>query len=863
VRKAMKNRVLLVRWRLGWLLAAGAPCALLGAGSGLNVVVVVNQASSNSLALGNYYCERRLVPPQNLFRINWPGSNIAWGLDQFQGLLAAPLQTMLAERGLAGQIDCVVLSMDIPYRVINGDGINGTTSVLFYDFKPDAPPPAPDLPASCSLPPASANPYAGSELPFRESAPGTNAASFLATMITGASLAQAMSLVDQGLRSDAAFPTQTVALEKTSDVARNVRYLAFDNAIFDQRINGLFPMIRTNSDQTAGWTNLLGLDTGLATFTLSTGAFVPGAVADTLTSYGGYLFEASGQTPLLAFLDAGAAGSYGTVTEPCNYLEKFPDPLVYFYQARGFSLAEAYYQSLRNPYQGVIVAEPLAAPFARPAWGQWVGLASNVWLSGTTQLSLQFAASDTNHPLAQVDLFLDGLKFQTLTNLSATENDHLSVTLNAQTIGYTVPVGATLQSIADDLAVAINGLSDQTGIEANAMGDRLELESTNLDRAGAQTLVSVGNWAGGGPAPTTFLTAARPDFLDSVARGSRLFQVSGSATTGDFLQLAITKTNGEIVVLGVTNGGGPANTVALTQELLAMLNATPALQGPDGVSAEDTYPYGSTIMPFFLYARSPGLQAAQVQITLLASTNLLASPTNPSRLDGNLTDLRPRNHLYLTVGAPDLLLAFPLATSALADGFHELTAVAYEGSHIRTQSRVTQTVRIGNTALAATLTGSAPLGVAALTDALQWTVTANTNAIRAIELFSTGGSLGVASNTATVLFSVACSFLGEGLHPFWATVTDAYGNGYRTEKAFVRIMAAPPVPPFMVSVAANPIRLSWPAVAGHGYQVLSTDDFLNPFDLQATLSATNTGFLLWTDPQPAAAQRFYRVRATP
>src|SRR5690242_2711423 len=33
---------------------------LLAGGSGLNVVVVVNQASTNSVALGNYYCEKRL-----------------------------------------------------------------------------------------------------------------------------------------------------------------------------------------------------------------------------------------------------------------------------------------------------------------------------------------------------------------------------------------------------------------------------------------------------------------------------------------------------------------------------------------------------------------------------------------------------------------------------------------------------------------------------------------------------------------------------------------------------------------------------------------------------------------------------------
>ena len=82
-------------------------------------------------------------------------------------------------------------------------------------------------------------------------------------------------------------------------------------------------------------------------------------------------------------------GSYGTVAEPCNYLEKFPTPLDYFYQARRFTLAESYYQSVANPYQGIMIAEPLAAPFALVGRGGWVGLASNAVLSGTMMSAMR------------------------------------------------------------------------------------------------------------------------------------------------------------------------------------------------------------------------------------------------------------------------------------------------------------------------------------------------------------------------------------------------------------------------------------------------------------------------------------------
>ena len=204
---------------------------------------------------------------------------------------------------------------------------------------------------------------------------------------------------------------------------------------------------------------------------------MPGALGDSLTSYGGYILENSGQTPALAFLEAGAAGSYGTVVEPCNYTQKFPDPLDYFYQTRGFSLAEAYYQSVLNPFEGLMVGEPLAAPFARPGSADWSSLTNGTVLSGQATLSLIFTAAATNLPLAQVDLFVDGTFFQTMTNLPPAAGNVLSATLNGYTVNYTVPTNATLASVAAGLANALNPQSNTTQVQAFPVGDRIELQS--------------------------------------------------------------------------------------------------------------------------------------------------------------------------------------------------------------------------------------------------------------------------------------------------------------------------------------------------------------------------------------------------
>src|SRR3954469_21745895 len=123
-------------WRLALLLACAFPLTVWAGGSGLNVVVVVNQNSTNSVQLGNYYCEQRQVPPQNVLRAFWPGGNVDWSNTDFGSVLLNPLLSMLAARQLTNQIDYVVLSMDIPYQVTDASGnVNGTTSDLFYGFK--------------------------------------------------------------------------------------------------------------------------------------------------------------------------------------------------------------------------------------------------------------------------------------------------------------------------------------------------------------------------------------------------------------------------------------------------------------------------------------------------------------------------------------------------------------------------------------------------------------------------------------------------------------------------------------------------------------------------------------------------------
>jgi uncharacterized protein (TIGR03790 family) len=96
---------------------------------------------------------------------------------------------------------------------------------------------------------------------------------------------------------------------------------------------------------------------------LETNHFLPGAVADHLTSFGGMLTN-SPQMSSLRWLEAGATGSYGTVVEPCAFPQKFPNvTMLMSYYTAGETLIEAYWKSVAMPGQGIFIGEPLAAPF--------------------------------------------------------------------------------------------------------------------------------------------------------------------------------------------------------------------------------------------------------------------------------------------------------------------------------------------------------------------------------------------------------------------------------------------------------------------------------------------------------------------
>jgi hypothetical protein len=194
-------------------------------------------------------------------------------------------------------------------------------------------------------------------------------------MVAGFTLQDALLLIDKGAAAAQTLPSANAYLVRTTDTGRsNPRYVDFEgSAVYWDHPNGLHVVYidnsaGTGSDFIQNAANVLFYETSLSgVLAINTNKYLPGAVADHLTSFGGALLERV-QMSVLNWLQAGVTASYGTVTEPSADYRKFPQASIllntYF---SGNTVVEAYTKSVELPHQGVFVGDPLARPFGTKA----------------------------------------------------------------------------------------------------------------------------------------------------------------------------------------------------------------------------------------------------------------------------------------------------------------------------------------------------------------------------------------------------------------------------------------------------------------------------------------------------------------
>ena len=187
----------------------------------------------------------------------------------------------------------------------------------------------------------------------------------------GNSVPEVLRYLASAASSDGAHPEGTVYFLHSPDVRSVTRQPLFATTLRELAKRGRRGEVLVSGKDGQrgnipfGKNDVIGAVVGARRFDwgVSKSRFLPGAIAESLTSYGGH-FDHPAQTKLTEFLRHGAAGSSGAVSEPFALQGKFPVPLVHVYYAEGCSLAESFYQSVSMPYQLIVVGDPLARPFA-------------------------------------------------------------------------------------------------------------------------------------------------------------------------------------------------------------------------------------------------------------------------------------------------------------------------------------------------------------------------------------------------------------------------------------------------------------------------------------------------------------------
>jgi uncharacterized protein (TIGR03790 family) len=306
------------------------------------LAIVINDDEANSVAIGEYYRQARDIPAKNIVHVRIPNRPRKLSVDEFSAL------KQQIDARLGPDIQAVLMVWTAPYAV----ECNAITSAysLGYD--------AAQCEKTCN--PGKPSAYFNSPSPRPFSDLGIRISMLMPTD----SVVMAKALIDRGVNSGFRLPEATAYYLITSDTARNSRARFFppSGRIQQKKLN-----VKTlKSDALDGAQDVMIYETGLAQVAkLDTLRFMPGALADHLTSSGGDLLG-SGQMSSLRWLEAGATASYGTVSEPCNYWQKFPQPIALLkHYVSGETAIEAYWKSVAWPAQGVFIGEPLAAPYRR------------------------------------------------------------------------------------------------------------------------------------------------------------------------------------------------------------------------------------------------------------------------------------------------------------------------------------------------------------------------------------------------------------------------------------------------------------------------------------------------------------------
>lgn len=355
--------------------------------SGANVLVVINDASPASVQIGQYYVGKRSVPADHIVHIRTdPHETVT--RPEYTKAIEGPIADWLSAHNLQDDVLYLVLTKGVPLRVSGTGGLDGTNAsvdseltVLYRKLLGVAQPVGGRIPNSYFLddkPIESAKPFlrAGADI-------------YLVTRLDGFSVGDVLNLIDRGLapsgegkvvldekatvidRGGDAWLQQAADRLKATDADRVVLEKTQAIASATGPVMGYFSW---GSNDPANQLRRFGLQ------------FANGAIGGMFVSTDGRTFDEppadwvpsdpNGRGPKFGggfqslagdLIRDGITGVSANVDEP--YLDAIVRPQILFpAYLRGFNLAESFYLAMPFlSWQGIVIGDPLCAPFARPA----------------------------------------------------------------------------------------------------------------------------------------------------------------------------------------------------------------------------------------------------------------------------------------------------------------------------------------------------------------------------------------------------------------------------------------------------------------------------------------------------------------
>lgn len=332
------------------------------------VLVVINRASEASVQVGSHYVNRRRIPAENVVRVSVSTTDTI-SMDEFRYGIREPIRRAIAQN--PNPIDFIVLTKGVPIRLVDDSGwsVDGHLAGMNLGIEP--------LKHSEVHSPERNEAIRRVINPFfmrNERFSSRRFNMYLVTRLDGRTVEDAKALVDRSL---AAAPSRGLFFfdgagdKREGGYGQMQEHLVRADAVlqqkgFQSRFDGAAEFVAP-TEPLMGYASWGSNDPRFDLAAYRRLQFLPGALAETFVSTSARTFGpvTAGQSVISDLIHAGVTGVKGYVSEPYTFALVRPDVLFDRYTS-GFNLAESFYMaSLVIKWKGVVVGDPLCAPFAK------------------------------------------------------------------------------------------------------------------------------------------------------------------------------------------------------------------------------------------------------------------------------------------------------------------------------------------------------------------------------------------------------------------------------------------------------------------------------------------------------------------